>query len=114
MNRNDPIDVLLQQARAHRAPVHLWPAIAARAGALRPRRWFQYAAAVLVGGFGYLLVAVAVRPRAGTHTIDPHADPVTAIVARTLPFLDGSGVEPMPDEQRLLRQLAARSPRRWR
>jgi hypothetical protein len=112
MNSIDPFDSLLQQAREHRAPAHLWPAIALRVRGQRRQRLIQNAAAVLVGAVGFLLVAAAAGR--SEEVPDARSPDVAAIMATSLPYLAGGAALAMPAEQLLLRQLATTQSRTHR
>lgn len=108
----DPLDSLLQQAREHRAPAHLWPAIALRVRRQRRQRLIQNAAAVLAGAIGFLLVAAAAGR--SDQVQGARSPDVAGIMATSLPYLAGSSASALPAEQLLLRQLASTQPRTHR
>jgi peptidoglycan/LPS O-acetylase OafA/YrhL len=102
-HENGPVDRLLAAARAHRAPEALWTAIAARVRRRSVRRPWLQAAALLMGGAGYLLAAAALR---SPSPVPARNDGVAAAVAIAWQY-SGRGVaaSTLPEED-LLRLLA--------
>jgi hypothetical protein len=108
MNKDDPFTSRLQslwaQARAHRAPPQLWPAIAARLQArTRGGPWLA-AASLVAGAAAYLALAALLQRRAsaGDAALQP-------IVAAAVPDLAQTAAEPVA-EHLLLHHLAALPP----
>jgi ferric-dicitrate binding protein FerR (iron transport regulator) len=97
---NGPVDRLLADARAHRAPPALWPAIAERVRRRAVRRPWLRAAALVLGGAGYLLAAAALRPPSTA----PAGSDGAAVAVAWQYFGHGAAVPTLPEED-LLRLL---------